>query len=60
MPDRRHFIRNRIATLENQERHLLEQALKAADPQSAARYEYAAQTVHEDAEAIHEEHELEP
>jgi hypothetical protein len=58
MPDPKRFIAARIALLENQERYLLEQALKAPDPHTAARYEYAAQTVHEDAEAIYEEHEL--
>jgi hypothetical protein len=57
MPEHARFIAARIALLQNQERYLLEQALRAPDPHTAAQYEYAAQTVHEDAEAIYEEHE---
>jgi len=57
MADRKRFVAARIATLENQERYLLEQALKAPDAQAAWHYEHAAQTAHEDAQALQEEHE---
>jgi hypothetical protein len=58
MPDRVAFIAARIATLASHEQYLIEEAIKAGDADTARHFVRAADTAHEDALAIAEEHGL--